>query len=85
MVRFLLENSLGAWWAGRHPSSPLLKEWEYLRFVGSDSREPLSAPRRQNARRKQRNRNSTPSHRREVELPAAGTFPGWPERRPRSP
>ncbi len=32
MVRFLLENSLGAWWAGRHPKSPLLREWEYLRF-----------------------------------------------------
>ena len=31
MVRFLLENSLGAWWAGRHPTSPLLREWEYLR------------------------------------------------------
>jgi hypothetical protein len=32
MVRFLLENALGAWWAGRHPNSPLLREWEYLRF-----------------------------------------------------
>jgi hypothetical protein len=32
MVRFLLENSLGAWWAGRHPDSPLLREWKYLRF-----------------------------------------------------
>jgi hypothetical protein len=32
MVRFLLENSLGAWWAARHPDSPLLKSWEYLRF-----------------------------------------------------
>ena len=32
MVRFLLENSLGAWWAARHPDSPLLKEWEFLRF-----------------------------------------------------
>ena len=32
MVRFLLENSLGAWWAARHPNSPLVKEWEYLRF-----------------------------------------------------
>ena len=31
-VRFLLENSLGAWWAARHAGSPLLKEWEYLRF-----------------------------------------------------
>ncbi len=32
MVRFLLENSLGAWWAARHPESPLVKEFEYLRF-----------------------------------------------------
>lgn len=32
MVRFLLENSLGAWWAARHPDSPLIKEFEYLRF-----------------------------------------------------
>lgn len=32
MVRFLLENSLGAWWFARHPESPLIKEWEYLRF-----------------------------------------------------
>jgi hypothetical protein len=32
MVRFLLENTLGAWWESRHPESPLVKEWEYLRF-----------------------------------------------------
>jgi len=32
MVRFLLENSLGAWWAARHPESQLIKEWGYLRF-----------------------------------------------------
>lgn len=31
MVRFLLENSLGAWWAARHPDSPLISGWEYLR------------------------------------------------------
>lgn len=31
MVRFLLENSLGAWWAARHPDSPLLDGWHYLR------------------------------------------------------
>lgn len=31
MVRFLLENSLGAWWAARHPESALLDGWEYLR------------------------------------------------------
>jgi len=49
MVRFLLENSLGAWWAARHPESPLLREWEYLRY-GEDG------------------------------TPAAGSFPGWPER-----
>lgn len=35
MVRFLLENSLGAWWAARHPDSPLIKGWEYLRFDGN--------------------------------------------------
>jgi hypothetical protein len=32
MVRFLLENSLGAWWVTRHPDSPLREQWEYLRF-----------------------------------------------------
>jgi hypothetical protein len=31
MVRFLLENSLGAWWAARHPNSPLIDGWTYLR------------------------------------------------------
>lgn len=31
MVRFLLENSIGAWWASRHPDSPLLADWEFLR------------------------------------------------------
>ncbi len=32
MVRFLLENSLGAWWAAHHPDSALVKGFEYLRF-----------------------------------------------------
>jgi hypothetical protein len=32
MVRLLLDNSLGAWWAARHPNSPLLKTFKYLRF-----------------------------------------------------
>ena len=32
MVRFLLENSLGAWWVARHPESPLVDSWEYLRL-----------------------------------------------------
>jgi len=48
MVQFLLENSLGAWWAARHPDSLLLQSFTYLRF-------------------------------REDGVPAAGTFPGWPE------
>jgi hypothetical protein len=49
MVQFLLENSLGAWWAARHPYSPLLKQFTYLRFKDDGT-------------------------------PAAGTFPGWPEK-----
>jgi hypothetical protein len=32
MVRFLLENSLGAWWAARHPESPLVAGFDYLRL-----------------------------------------------------
>ncbi|PWC06430.1 hypothetical protein [Mycetocola zhujimingii] len=50
MVRFLLENSLGAWWAARHPESPLIASWEYLRrnedgtpIVGSFSDWPEQA------------------------------------------
>lgn len=31
MVRFLLENTLGAWWVVRHPESPLREELPYLR------------------------------------------------------
>lgn len=37
MVRFLLENSLGAWWAARHPDSPLVRGFEYLRFAEDGS------------------------------------------------
>jgi hypothetical protein len=33
MVRFLLENSLGAWWAARRPESPLIKRFTYLRLT----------------------------------------------------
>ena len=32
MVRFLLENSLGAWWAARHPDSSIVKVFKYLRL-----------------------------------------------------
>ncbi len=33
MVQFLLENSLGAWWAAHHSTSSLLKQYHYLRFL----------------------------------------------------
>ena len=32
MVRFLLENTLGAWWTARHPESALVRDFAYLRF-----------------------------------------------------
>lgn len=32
MVKFLLHNSLGAWWAARHPDSPLVQSFDYLRY-----------------------------------------------------
>jgi hypothetical protein len=31
MVEFLLHNTLGAWWAARHPDDPLVAELTYLR------------------------------------------------------
>jgi hypothetical protein len=37
MVLFLLENSLGAWWASRHPDSVLLGRFEFLRRVDDGS------------------------------------------------
>jgi len=33
MVSFLLENTLGAWWAARHPGEDLPVEMPYLRFL----------------------------------------------------
>jgi hypothetical protein len=32
MVQFLLHNTLGAWWLGRHPGQPLPVAMEYLRL-----------------------------------------------------
>jgi Eco57I restriction-modification methylase len=31
MVRFLLENTLGAWWLRRYPESPLRQNWAYYK------------------------------------------------------
>jgi len=52
MVQFLLHNSLGAWWAARHPNEalPLAPgDVDYLRRLDDG-------------------------------MPAAGAFPGWPDR-----
>ena len=40
MVRFLLENTLGAWWAARHPDSPLVQD------VRVPALSAMTAPRR---------------------------------------
>lgn len=37
MVHFLLENTLGAWWAARHPASPLVREFVFLRLYDDGS------------------------------------------------
>jgi hypothetical protein len=37
MVQFLLQNSLGAWWATRHPDSPLVGTFQFLRLRGDGS------------------------------------------------
>lgn len=49
MVKFLLHNTLGAWWASRHPEGEITASLDYLRRLDDGT-------------------------------PAAGTFPGWPER-----
>ncbi|MEI7849021.1 MAG: SAM-dependent DNA methyltransferase, partial [Chloroflexota bacterium] len=70
MVRFLLENSLGAWWAARHPESPLLKEWKFLRWKD----QALSHEGHEVHERNFEN----PGVPGGFTTPAAGTFPGWP-------
>jgi len=40
MVRFLLENSLDAWWAARHSDSPLLRDYTYLRYRAAAAETP---------------------------------------------
>jgi hypothetical protein len=74
MVRFLLENSLGAWWAARHPESPLVKEWKYLRWV-----EQESGGRGQESGDGEANLQSAICNL-QSRIPAAGAFPGWPDR-----
>ena len=81
MVQFLLHNSLGAWWAGRHPDSPLVREFEYLRWV--DERTSGQSEQRSEAAIALTAASGSTIHRSDnsrFRLPAAGTFPGWPDR-----
>ena len=78
MVRFLLENSLGAWWAARHPDSPLVREWKYLRWQEDEGRKTQDAGTATgNLTEEQLPASSIQLSSR---TPASGTFPGWPER-----
>ncbi len=65
MVKFLLHNSLGAWWAARHPESGLIQELTYLRWLDEADQETNAI-------------TQSPNH--QSRIPAAGTFPGWPTR-----
>ncbi len=114
MVQFLLHNSLGAWWASRHPGDALPTELSYLRYAEGDAltpgclpgaspedgrggaiTEPASsedspssvtplpssgeAPGRQpGVRAGNEVRAGAPSY--SASHPAAGAFPGWPDR-----
>jgi hypothetical protein len=42
MVDFLLQNTLGAWWVGRHPGEELPAEMPYLRFVDEARTQPAA-------------------------------------------
>ncbi len=84
MVRFLLENTLGAWWAARHPHSPLIKDWSYLRWKDLPLPSPAaSAPWRgqgEGSGVRVESERAEPVASALCREPAAGTFPGWPER-----
>lgn len=71
MVRFLLENTLGAWWSVRHPESPLLEEWQY------HFREESTADSGQPTGDDEAAVGSELATRNSV-VPAAGRFETWP-------
>lgn len=87
MVRFLLHNTLGAWWAARHPDSPLLRDFDYLRWVeeaeaqrdreaeGQQDSQPQAQPPALTIDNSPLTIDHSPRR-----SPAAGTFPTWPER-----
>jgi hypothetical protein len=87
MVQFLLHNTLGAWWAARHPDSPLLQQFEYLRWVGeagelgelAELPEQADGQSRANPPPLTINHSPFTIHHSPPRLPAAGPFPHWPD------
>jgi hypothetical protein len=68
MVHFLIDNTLGAWWVSRNPGVKPPVKFEYLRMHKPDT-EPAEVPDTEDTERS-----------RSVEVPAAGTFEGWPDK-----
>ncbi len=70
MVQFLLDNSLGAWWVTHHPAHRHILPLTYLRTVpasGTDIPSPHGGE------------GQGEGQAAGTELPAAGTFAGWPQ------
>lgn len=68
MVQFLLDNSLGAWWVNHYPEQRHILPLTYLRTIPrTDTPSPLVG--------EGRGEGATTGD----ELPAAGTFAGWPD------
>jgi len=65
MVSFLLDNSLGAWWVTNYPQYKDVLPLEYLRY----------APEQNDDENTQENNKEY----KETDIPAAGTFEGWPK------
>jgi len=75
MVDFLLHNSLGAWWATRHPGQPCPVPMTYLRTVPQSkaSSQGDLLPLHLGEGRGEGLPDSAPAS-----IPAAGNFEGWP-------
>jgi len=70
MVQFLLDNSLGAWWVTHHPEQRHILPLTYLRTVpaaGTNIPSPHGGE------------GQGEGEAASTELPAAGTFAGWPQ------
>jgi hypothetical protein len=68
MVNFLIDNTLGAWWVSRNPGIKPPVKFEYLRM--KPVTEPVEVPVTEQVTERSRS----------VEVPAAGSFEGWPDR-----